>query len=75
MAQNVDGASGTVTLNSPSNPVSPGNYLVLYLTAQGILDNAVAAGAVAPASQLSSPVVHADSRGDRARCDARQRHV
>jgi uncharacterized protein (TIGR03437 family) len=56
VAQNVDASSGAVTLNSPSNPVSPGGYLVLYLTGQGALNNPIPTGAAAPASPFSSPV-------------------
>ena len=48
VAQNPDG-----TLNGPGHPVAGGSYLVVYLTGQGALDQAVATGAAAPSSPLS----------------------
>ena len=62
IAQNVDAATGFVTLNSIRNPVSPGGYLVLYLTGQGVLDHVIPTGATAPDSPLSSPAAKASVR-------------
>jgi len=54
VAQNV-AADGSVTLNTPSNPVIPGNPMVIYLTGEGMLDNPVATGAAAVNDPLSHP--------------------
>lgn len=43
------------SLNSSSNPAKPGQYVVAYLTGQGLLDNPVPTGAPAPSSPLSRP--------------------
>jgi uncharacterized protein (TIGR03437 family) len=60
IAQNVDASSGAVTLNGPTNPLPEGEYLVLYFTGQGALNNPIASGDVAPLSPLSSPVANAN---------------
>lgn len=44
------------SLNSSSNPAQPGQYVIAYLTGQGLLDNAVPTGAPAPSSPLSRPL-------------------
>lgn len=49
LAQNADG-----TLNAGSAPAAAGSYLTVYLTGQGAVSNAVADGAAAPLSPLSS---------------------
>lgn len=41
-------------LNSTQDSVQPGNYLTVYLTGLGAVDNPVATGAVAPDSPLSN---------------------
>jgi adhesin/invasin len=43
-------------LNSLQNPVHPGEYVVVYLTGQGLVDPPVASGAESPADPLSLPV-------------------
>ena len=43
-------------LNASQNPVHPGEYAVVYLTGQGLVDRPVASGAEAPASPLSLPL-------------------
>jgi uncharacterized protein (TIGR03437 family) len=43
-------------LNAPGNPVHPGEYVVVYLTGQGLVDRAVADGAESPANPLSLPL-------------------
>jgi len=48
IAQNQDG-----TLNDAGHPIAPAGTLVVYLTGQGPLDNAVATGAAAPSQPLS----------------------
>ena len=50
IAQNATDSS----LNSTGNPVASGAYLVVYLTGQGALNNAVADGTAAPDSPLST---------------------
>jgi uncharacterized protein (TIGR03437 family) len=54
VAQNV-ADDGSLTVNTADNPVIPGKSLVVYLTGQGALDNAVPTGAVAAGSSLSRP--------------------
>jgi uncharacterized protein (TIGR03437 family) len=49
------------SLNSPSNAVQPGQYVTVYLTGQGLLDNPVADGAAAPVTPLSTPVAPAQA--------------
>lgn len=56
IAQNVDALTGTVTLNGPANPVRAGDYLVFYLTGQGLLDMRIPAGEPAPLSPLIRPL-------------------
>jgi uncharacterized protein (TIGR03437 family) len=56
VAQNIN-PDGTVTLNTADTPVHAGDYIILYLTGQGPLDNPVATGAVASASPLSVPTL------------------
>src|SRR5205814_812933 len=48
IAQNQDGS-----LNNSGRGAAPGSILVVYLTGQGALDNAVATGAAAPSQPLS----------------------
>ena len=43
-------------LNASQNPVHPGEYAVVYLTGQGLVDRPVASGAEAPANPLSLPL-------------------
>jgi uncharacterized protein (TIGR03437 family) len=43
-------------LNSPQDPVHPGEYVVVYLTGQGMVDRPVADGAESPANPLSLPL-------------------
>jgi uncharacterized protein (TIGR03437 family) len=43
-------------LNAAQNPVHPGEYVVVYLTGQGLVDRPVANGAEAPANPLSLPL-------------------
>ena len=50
IAQNEDG-----TLNSASNPVKTGHYIVAYLIGMGAVNPAVATGAPEPTTPLSSP--------------------
>jgi uncharacterized protein (TIGR03437 family) len=58
----VTGASHAVAVNYPdgsvnsaANPAQPGQYVIVYLTGQGALDNPVATGAPAPSSPFSRP--------------------
>jgi uncharacterized protein (TIGR03437 family) len=44
------------TLNAQENPVHPGEYVVVYLTGQGLVDPPVASGAESPADPLSLPL-------------------
>jgi uncharacterized protein (TIGR03437 family) len=44
------------TLNSAQAPALPGQYVTLYVTGQGAVDNAVATGAAASGSPLSRPL-------------------
>ncbi|HXB66742.1 MAG TPA: hypothetical protein VNY05_00750 [Candidatus Acidoferrales bacterium] len=43
-------------LNSPQFPAKPGDYIIAYLTGQGVVDNPVATGAPTPAAPLSRPL-------------------
>jgi uncharacterized protein (TIGR03437 family) len=43
------------TLVTPSNPVSPGTYVTVYLTGQGAVMNPISTGAAAAQSPLSTP--------------------
>jgi uncharacterized protein (TIGR03437 family) len=52
LAVNYPGGS----LNAPENPVHPGEYVVVYLTGQGMVDRPVADGAESPANPLSLPL-------------------
>jgi uncharacterized protein (TIGR03437 family) len=56
LAQNAD-----YTLNSAVNPARPGQYVVLYLTGQGLVDPPVATGEAAPSSPLSYPVARVEA--------------
>jgi uncharacterized protein (TIGR03437 family) len=56
VAQNIN-PDGTVTLNTAQTPVPAGDYIILYLTGQGPLDNPVATGGVASGSPLSIPTL------------------
>ena len=40
-------------MNSAGDPVRPGEYLVVYLTGQGMVDRAVASGAAAPSEPVA----------------------
>ena len=50
------------SLNSPENPARPGQYITVYLTGQGPLDNPVATGTVAPVDPLSRAVAPAQAK-------------
>jgi uncharacterized protein (TIGR03437 family) len=52
MAQN----AADWSLNSAQNPASPGQYVIVYATGQGLVDNPVATGAAAPPTPLSKPL-------------------
>lgn len=56
VAQNIE-PNGSVTLNTAANPVPAGDYIILYLTGQGPLDNPVPTGGVASGSPLSIPTL------------------
>ena len=43
-------------LNASQNPVHPGEYLVVYLTGQGLVDHPIATGAESPMDPLSLPL-------------------
>jgi adhesin/invasin len=43
-------------LNTPQNPVHPGEYVVVYLTGQGLVDQTVPSGAEAPADPFALPL-------------------
>ena len=43
-------------LNAKQNPVHPGEYVVVYLTGQGVVDHTVASGAESPADPLLRPL-------------------
>jgi uncharacterized protein (TIGR03437 family) len=44
------------TFNSAANPARPGDYLILYLTGQGTVDNVVPNGSGTPAAPVSKPL-------------------
>jgi uncharacterized protein (TIGR03437 family) len=44
------------SLNSATSPAQPGQYIVVYMTGQGLLDNPIATGAPAPSNPLSRPL-------------------
>jgi uncharacterized protein (TIGR03437 family) len=44
------------SLNSAASPAAPGQYIIVYMTGQGLLDNPIATGAAAPADPLSRPL-------------------
>jgi uncharacterized protein (TIGR03437 family) len=50
------------SLNSPENAAHPGQYVTVYLTGQGLLDNPVANGAAAPAKPLSKALAAAQAK-------------
>ena len=50
------------SLNSPENAAQPGQYVIVYLTGQGLLDNPVANGAAAPVSPPSTPLAAAQAK-------------
>ncbi len=56
VAQNI-APNGTVSLNTADNPVPAGDYIILYLTGQGPLDNPVPTGGAASGSPLSIPTL------------------
>jgi uncharacterized protein (TIGR03437 family) len=43
-------------LNTPQNPVHPGEYVVVYLTGQGLVDQTVPSGAESPADPFALPL-------------------
>jgi uncharacterized protein (TIGR03437 family) len=55
VAQNV-GDDAALTVNTAENPILPGKSMIVYLTGQGMLDNAVATGTAAGGNPLSKPV-------------------
>jgi len=57
VAQNQAGYS----LNSAASPASPGQYIIVYMTGQGLLDNPIATGAAAPADPLSRPLASVEA--------------
>jgi uncharacterized protein (TIGR03437 family) len=56
VAQNI-APTGALSVNTAENPIPAGDYIILYLTGQGPLDNPVATGGVASASPLSIPTL------------------
>lgn len=56
VAQNI-APNGTVSVNTADNPIPAGDYIILYLTGQGPLDNPVATGGAASGSPLSIPTL------------------
>jgi len=58
VAQNYPG----LTVNSAQQPASPGQYVVVYLTGQGLVDQPVATGAQAPTNPLARPVAAIKAR-------------
>jgi len=54
--------SSDSSLNSPGNPAQPGQYVVVYLTGQGLVDNSVPTGAAPPESPPSKPLAAAEAR-------------
>jgi uncharacterized protein (TIGR03437 family) len=49
------------TLNSTGNPARSGQYVILYLTGQGLVEPTVATGAAALSSPLSYPIAKVDA--------------
>ena len=56
VAQNI-APNGALSVNTADNPIPAGDYVILYLTGQGPLDNPVATGGVASANPLSIPTL------------------
>ena len=50
------------SVNSTQNAAAPGQYVVVYLTGQGLVDNPVATGAAPPASPPSVPLANAQAK-------------
>ena len=50
------------SVNAPQNAAAPGQYVVVYLTGQGLVDNPVATGAAPPASPPSVPLAAAQAK-------------
>lgn len=48
--------------NSPVNPISPGQYVVVYMTGQGALDTPVATGALPPADHAVNALAAAEAK-------------
>jgi uncharacterized protein (TIGR03437 family) len=57
-AQNCSGWS----VNSRQNAAAPGQYVSVYLTGQGLVDNPVATGDAPPVSPLSAPLAAAQAK-------------
>jgi len=58
LAQNYPDGS----LNSPENPVDTGGIVTIYLTGQGLLDNALPNGVVTPATPISRPLAQVEAQ-------------
>jgi uncharacterized protein (TIGR03437 family) len=56
VAQNI-APNGSVSVNTAENPIPAGDFIILYLTGQGPLDNPVATGGAASGSPLSIPTL------------------
>lgn len=54
--QNV-GSDGIVSLNSPTNSVSPGAWITVYATGAGLVSNPPPDGSPSPSSPLAVPIV------------------
>jgi uncharacterized protein (TIGR03437 family) len=50
------------SVNSSQNAAAPGQYVVVYLTGQGLVDNPVATGVAPPASPPSVPLADAQAK-------------
>jgi uncharacterized protein (TIGR03437 family) len=50
------------SVNSSQNAAAPGQYVIVYLTGQGLVDNPVATGAAPPASPPSVPLADAQAK-------------
>lgn len=50
------------SVNSTQNAAAPGQYVVVYLTGQGLVDNPIATGAAPPASPPSVPLADAQAK-------------
>jgi uncharacterized protein (TIGR03437 family) len=50
------------SVNSSQNAAAPGQYVIVYLTGQGLVDNPVATGAAPPASPPSVPLANAQAK-------------